>query len=408
MRKLLAFVTVLCLSANASATEWHNLGARAMGMGGTGTALAQGPIGAYWNPAGLDQANNPSGVELPFSGHAAITGSMIQGANDLSQLQKDCQAGMADCTDANIQNALNKLDAAGSGARADIGGGLFFKLKQIAVFADDIADIGANASVDRVNTQQVNVKNNTSAIVLRGISATQFGVAYGHELPFARGVMIGGALKGIIGRVGYARHQLVGSSESSSTGFLGDFSKNTKSSFQPGIDLGAIWDLSRTFTSVPFHPRLALAAHDINNPTFAEPDLAKSNGEKSRYSLQGNSRAGFAISPLGFINVTADLDITRNLTAASGVASRYGGVGVEVNVLNRPWLNIPLRAGLSRNLAESGAKTMIALGGGLHVFHFNLDLGVNWSPKKLDTQTVGSNKTIPGDFGAGLTLGVLF
>ena len=49
------------LVANISAaTEWHVLGARSMAMGGSGVALAGGPVGAYWNPAGLGQIENPS------------------------------------------------------------------------------------------------------------------------------------------------------------------------------------------------------------------------------------------------------------------------------------------------------------------------------------------------------------
>ena len=399
---------MLPLAAAASATEWHNLGARAMAMGGTGTALAQGPIGAYWNPAGLDQANNSSGVELPFTGHAAVSGDMVQGANDLAQLQKDCQAGAPNCTDANIQNALNKLNSSGTGARADLGGGAFVKIGKLAVFADDVTDIGAKPMIDMTHATAATVQNNTSAIVLRGISATEFGAAYGHELPFARGVMVGGALKGIVGRVGYAQHQLLGSGDSSSTGFLGDFSKNTKSSFQPGIDLGAIWDLIRSFAGVPMHPRLAVAAHDLNGPSFSQPEVAKNNGEPGKFKLQPNARAGFAISPLGFMNFTADLDLTSNATAASSQAARYGGVGAEFNVINSQSFNLPLRFGLSRNLAQAGAKTLISLGGGLRLFHVSLDLAVNWSPKKVTTQSIDQSKTFPAEFGAGATLGVTF
>ncbi|MDE1976284.1 MAG: hypothetical protein KGI84_03360, partial [Elusimicrobia bacterium] len=87
MKKLtIAFSFILAACAPALAVEWQSFGPRAMGMGGAGVALAQGPVASYWNPAGLGQVENPSGFELPVGAQASINGSLIQGIKDLNQL----------------------------------------------------------------------------------------------------------------------------------------------------------------------------------------------------------------------------------------------------------------------------------------------------------------------------------
>lgn len=411
MTKLSVLATILLLPLSASATEWHNYGARAMGMGGTGTALAQGPVGAYWNPGGLDQKENPWGVEVPIAGHAAITGEFIQGANDLNQINKDCQAGGAGngtCSQGNINNALAKMNRADNGVRGDFGGGVAVKVGKLAVFVNELVFAGDKPLLDQTNTTPATIQNNQSKIIERGIVLTEIGVGYGHELPFLRGVSAGANVKGMIGKVGYQQVSVT-TDKAGNFGSLGKFTQNSKTSFQPGLDLGLLWDLSRTWEAVPLRPRFGVVFRNVNDPKFSQPDAAKNNGEPSRFSLQGNSRAGFALSPLHFINLTADVDLTRNLTPVDGVASQMAGVGAEVNIFNsRGWINIPLRGGLSRNIAKSGSKTLISLGAGLHLFHVTLDLAVNWSPAKQTVQTQGSSKSVPAELGAAAQLGVLF
>src|SRR5438552_4176681 len=98
-RRLTASAAVLALASlrisHLFATPWTVLWPRAMVMGGAYTAIAEGPVGAYWNPAVLGQPENPSGVQVPIGARAEFNGSVLQGANDLNQINKDCAAGGA-------------------------------------------------------------------------------------------------------------------------------------------------------------------------------------------------------------------------------------------------------------------------------------------------------------------------
>ncbi|MEK9144112.1 MAG: hypothetical protein AAB339_00715, partial [Elusimicrobiota bacterium] len=108
--------------APAGATQWHDFGPRAMGMGGAGVAIAQGPEASYWNPAGLGQLYNTSGLAFPIGARGEFTGTVLQGANDLNQLAQDCDASRPNCTAAAVGQALTRFGNAGNGAMLDWGG----------------------------------------------------------------------------------------------------------------------------------------------------------------------------------------------------------------------------------------------------------------------------------------------
>ncbi len=408
MRKLPLLLSLL-LAAPAGATEWHAYGPRALGMGGAGVALGQGAVGAYWNPAGLGQIENPSGLQLPLGAHVELTGTVIEGANDLNQLAEDCKAVNANCTQPNIDAALAKMNQPDNGLRADIGAGAGLKIKKVVVFLNNFAYVGGLPRMDLVNTSPTAIANetNNSKIVLRGLLVSELGFGYGSELPFAPGLLAGANLKLMSGQAGYydffVLREDAGGSDS-----LRKFRDGAKRSVSPGVDVGLLWDMDRTFEGLPMRPRLGLTGRNINNPKFKNPDQARLAGEPDKFSLQGNARAGFAFSPLHFWNIAADLDLTRNLTPIGGVASRQAGVGMEVNVFNRSWINIPLRAGLSRNLAQKGSKTSLTGGFGLNLLHFNVDAAASVSPARQQIQSEGESKKIPTNVGVALQIGFMF
>src|SRR5512134_1680322 len=118
MKKTPLLLSLVLLAQSAGATEWHNLGPRSLAMGGTGVALAQGAVGAYWNPAGLAQAENTNGLQVPVGVGVNVTGPFLEGANDLNELAKVCDPdfpGSGACpadADVRMQNAVNKINAA--------------------------------------------------------------------------------------------------------------------------------------------------------------------------------------------------------------------------------------------------------------------------------------------------------
>lgn len=410
MRKTSLLLSLL-LAAPAGATEWHVYGPRALGMGGAGVAMGQGAVGAYWNPAGLGQIENPSGLQVPIGVHAELTGTVIEGANDLNHLADACDTnpGTGDCTQADIDRALAKMNQPDNGLRADVGAGAGLKIKKVVVFLNNFAYVGGVPRMDLVKTSpaQIAAEQNDSKIVLRGLLVHELGVGYGQELPFAPGLLAGANLKLMSAQAGY--HDFFVLREDAGSGdSMRRFRDGAKRSVQPGIDAGLLWDMNRTWEGAPMRPRLGLTGRNLNNPKFKNPDQARLAGEPDKFALQPNVRAGLAFSPLHFWNIAADLDLTRNATPIDGVRSRQAGVGMEVNVFNRSWINIPLRAGLSRNLAQKGAKTSLTGGFGVNLLHFNVDVAGSVSPARQQIQSEGESKKIPTNVGASLQIGFMF
>lgn len=378
-------------------------------MGGAGVGLAQGAVGAYWNPAGIPQAENTSGLQIPVGVNATISGPLVQGVNDFNQLTKDCKAGdTVNCTQPNIDAALSKIGAPNSGLRANVGAGLNLKIKHIVVFVNDFTYLGGVARPDAINisTTAVGSGTNNSKVILRGLSVVEIGVGYGRELSFAPGVMVGGNLKALVGVAGYAQNAIFNNDDSTFGKF--DKNNNTKQSIQPGVDLGILWDINRTWEGAPMRPRLGITAHNINGPRFKQPDAATLAGEPDKFPLNGNVRAGLALSPFHFWNIVADADLTKNLTPLGGVASRNIALGTEINVFNRTWINIPLRAGLWRNTADKGSKTGLSLGAGLNFLHLTLDAAGTFTPSNQVIQSQGKNEKIPSSVGVAVQLGLQF
>lgn len=406
MKTSLALLCAAALAAPASAVDWNNLGARSVGMGGTGVAVPQGPADNYWNPANLGAVDSKTGFHLPVTAHFGITGSVMEGANDLDELSKRSQANI---TQPEIDAALAKLGASGNGVRADIGAGLNLKIKRLSFFLNNFTYMGALPVVDRVKTTpaEIAANDNDSRLVVRGASVSEFGVGYGQELPFAEGVLLGANLKVLSAKVGYAQAFVLRDADE-----FGDLITKLKSGARTsatfGVDLGALWDMERTFGSMPLRPRLGLTGRNLNNPKFKQPGAATAAGRGDNFTMNPQLRFGASIQPLSWWTVATDLDMTRNLTLIDGVASRQWGLGSEFNLINREAFNVPLRVGLLRNLADGRSGTMLTFGAGLNLAHFHVDGSLALSPKRVQTQSVGKSEEFPREAMVGLSIGLLF
>ena len=414
MKKTLAFCAViLAAAASASAEEWNTMGPRAMGMGGAGVALAQGPLASYWNPAALGRlTENAYGFALPVSVHAALTGTVLEGVKDFQNVENACKAGdLTACTQAKLTSALGELNQPGTGLRVDASAGGDFKIGKIAFFANGFLDAGAVPRMDLVNTSTTPgsaqfITNNQSALIVKGANIMEFGAGYGHELPFAPGVFLGGDVKLMKARVGYAKYLIAQNSSSGEPTILNTLKSGEAESGNVGIDAGMLWDINKSFENASWQPRIGVVGRNLNNPKFSQPAAAAADGVGGRYAVNPQARLGLAISPLHWWNIAADLDLTRNLTPIDGLASRQLGLGTEVNLFNRSWINIPLRFGLARNV--EAASNMLTFGTGLNFLHLMIDVSGELSPKTVQTQSQGGNSKIPQELGASVSLSLLF
>jgi hypothetical protein len=222
-------------------------------------------------------------------------------------------------------------------------------------------------------------------------------------------------VKGIIARVGFSQFIPFQSNAGVSDSFKNlSYSGNE---FQPGVDLGLQWDVRKAFPDVWWRPRLGIVGRNINNPKFSQPSEAQNyqaaNGISnpvhyaSKYSLQGQSRAGLAISPLSMWHISADIDVTNNLTPVHGYKSRYYGLGTEFDIFNSSWLNIPLRAGFTKNIAANDSFTWTG-GFGFNFFHVIFDLAGMVSHQTTTIQDQGDNKKVPNNVGFSAQFALLF
>lgn len=411
MKKLLTAALAATLVSPAGAVPWHTFGPRAMGMGGAHVAMAQGPTAAYWNPAGLGQLYNSSGIEFPIGIRAEFTGTVLEAANDIEELRKACQAGnVAVCTQPRVSDALNRLNNGGNGALVDIGGGLNLKIKRFTVFVNNLSYAGATPRADLNvagcavpgSAACLSAADNNSRINLRGINATEIGVGYGREV-METGLNLGLNLKGIVGKAGFQSIRVADEDVK-----VDDFSKSARSSFQPAVDLGLLWDMRETFPSLPARPRLGVVGRNVNSPSFKNPDVAVLAGERSEFPLHGQGRAGLALSPFKFWHLAMDVDLTSNLTPVDGYKSRYMSAGTEVNIFNRPWLNIPLRVGLQKNLADTASGLSYTGGFGFNFVRVHVDVAGMVSSRSTSIQSEGKTDKVPNNFGAAARLGILF
>lgn len=396
---------MLC-AAPVYALEWHALGARAVGMGGAGVASTKGPLAAYWNPAALGRPSQ-NGLAIPLGVHAAITGSVIEGANNLQKLNDTCASG-GTCSQADITNALDKFDEPGSGLRVDGGFGADLKIGRIAFFLNGFTHIGAVPQMDP-NSTPANIQSgtNNSKLIVKGANIAELGAAYGRELPFAPGLYLGGALKLLNAQVGYADYFVL-RNDNSQGDIIDKLKDGAAKSSSFGVDAGALWDLDRSFGGLPLKPRLGIVARNLNNPKFDYPAAARAAGLRGHFTVNPQVRMGASITPLSWWNLAADVDLTRNLTPVDNAASRQVGLGSEFNVFNRSWLNIPLRVGLMRNTAETSAGNALTLGAGLNFLHVTLEASAAVSGKRVTTESQGEQKKMPREVALGFQLSFLF
>jgi len=207
--------------------------------------------------------------------------------------------------------------------------------------------------------------DNETNIRFNGIMLFEAPVTYARELPWLKNLYVGGNIKFMYGIVGFAEFEVF-SEEDLTESLYKDYRDYSKTSTTIGVDIGVLYDLRESWGA-----RFGMVVRNLTYPSFSQPKEAKEAG-LDKYVIEPQVRIGVAYWPLNFITLSADLDVTNNKTVLPGYDSRMLSLGAEVNLLNRPWLNLALRGGFMDNLAESYGS-MFTAGLGLNLFHFQLD-----------------------------------
>jgi hypothetical protein len=339
MKKITAFAlaaSVALAASPASAAGWTELGAQPFAMGGAGVADVSGPLAVYWNPAALGRpTTNSYGLAVPVDVEVNVKGPIIQGAKDFSQ----CASNPSNCTQQQVNQAISDLNHPGEGLRLNGGAGGDLKIGKFTVFFNNFFNGGAQPNTDTVHTvigggSSNGIQYNTSSLEIRGANITELGLGYGHELPWLPGLYLGGDVKVMRADVGFENYTIISNNGFSPSDIAKNFKSNTADSGNIGVDVGALWDLDKSFDGVAWSPRLGITGRNLNNPKFDESAYANQYG-LSRYALNPQARAGLSFSPAHWWHFAADADVTKNITDLDDAPSQNIGAGTEVDVFNR-------------------------------------------------------------------------
>ena len=237
-------------------------------------------------------------------------------------------------------------------------------------------------------------KNTTSAMT-RAMAYYEVPLSYGHPFDFgSKGKLgIGATAKVISGTVYQNQVLLVnrpGGDNISSGDLVDDITKNSKSSVNFGIDLGALYKYDKWLS-------IGLVAKNLNSPKFDAPEydaqVANSPGVTTKVTgedvkLKPQVRAGIAVDPYSWLTLAADLDLTENDTVAPGtvvgssVKSQNLGGGVEFH----PYSWFKLRGGAYKNLAASDVGLVLTTG--FTLYFLDVDGAFTTDTFKIDGNSV--------------------
>ncbi len=262
----------------------------------------------------------------------------------------------------------------------------------IAQYSDSAAPVLAGALTGGSYT------NNTSNLTLEAASFVEVAAGYAWNMDkYLSGLSLGANLKMVNGRIATSTFEFMSNSETGDA--FDDMLENAKSSWEPAADLGLLWNVNAKYPGVPFRPRIGIVGRNLNSPKFNRPDTVGGD-----YTLDRQARLGLAFNPLNFWTLAADVDLTENDTAVDGFKSRQLALGTEINIINRKAFNIPLRAGIMKNLSESDSELAYTLGAGLNLLFIHLDVSGVISSEK----TTLDDSDIPTKVGAAVSFGLLF
>jgi len=239
------------------------------------------------------------------------------------------------------------------------------------------------------------IETNKSAVVVTGIALAEIPIGYGHKFDLGSygKAGFGAAFKIMQGTVFYAQKQLV--SIDGSSDIFKDVRDNKADSTTFGVDLGAQWRYEELQFTGPIN--VGLVVKNVNSPKF---DIDKARAAtSSKLKVEPQARVGVAIDPLSWLSLAADMDLTKNKTVLPGLDSQNLGGGLEAHF---SW--IAVRAGVYKNIADSGSKPVLT--GGLSLGPQWLRLDVNGAVSTEKAQY--DNSSYPREAKVELGLSTIF
>jgi hypothetical protein len=320
-------------------------------MGGAGVAVTTDSLGTYWNPAGLAMSETVD-VRIQASGQGIDRLGIRETLEDIDDINDN---DISAANQARLQSLLNDLNGASLSALAAIG--LYFKGNWGEhAFGMNISDVGTGGSFSStpltavVSGSQLNI---AGELQVNFLEARQIALSYAYA--FLEKKISFGVTGKVIQGVAYSRGVDVDDAKDSFN--ISDELKNSKNSYEFGIDIGAL-----------IHPvswfKLGIVGKDLNKPSFKAPG-------GGTFKLRPQVRGGVAFIPFSATTLTFDADLTKNKTLLPGLRSRVLSLGVEQGLFEVVFL----RAGVLKNVEDAQSRFTPTAGLGIRILAFQFDVG---------------------------------
>ncbi|WP_447970442.1 conjugal transfer protein TraF [Nitrospira sp. M1] len=367
---LLASAVSLIVPSIGSAVEFVVVGPRAVGMGGAGVAVTTDSLATYWNPAGLAQSEGFD-IRVQASGQGIDRGGILDTLDDIDNIND------SDISAANqnrLQGLLDNLN--GSSLSALAAAGLYIKGSWgDHVLGLNVSNVGTGGSFAPTPTTAVvagGVLDINGQLQVNFLEARQVALSYAYAL-WEKKVSLGVTAKVIQG-VAYNRGIDVDNAEDDFD--LSDELKNSKTSYEFGIDVGAL------IRPLPWL-QLGVVGKDLNTPSFNAPG-------GGTFKLRPQVRGGLALQPFSATTITFDADITKNKTLLPDIRSRVLSLGAEQGLFEVVFL----RAGVLKDVEDAKSQFTPTAGVGLRLWALQFDAGAGYD---------FNERGVLGSFSLGLT-----
>ncbi len=344
----LALLCTLISPTMSSAVEFVIVGPRAVGMGGAGVAVTTDSLATYWNPAGLALTQTID-VRAQVSAQGFDRLGIIDTLEDIDDIN---DADTSAANQARLQNLLNDLNGSSLSALAALG--LYFKGNwgehALGINISDVETGGAFTNTPLTAVVAGGELDVVGELQVNFLEARQIALSYAYAI-WEKKISFGITGK-IIQGVAYRRGIDVEKDFD-----LADELKNSKKSYEFGLDIGAM-----------VHPvswlQLGIVGKDLNKPSFKTPGGGK-------FTLRPQVRGGVAVIPFSATTISFDADLTKNKTLVPGLRSRVFSLGIEQGIFDVVFL----RAGALKNVEDAKSRVTPTAGLGIRLWAFQFDVG---------------------------------
>lgn len=364
MRRTLLVCTLALFASDLRAQSFTHFGARAMGMGGAGVAVADDLTAVYWNPAAL-ALGSPREIAIVVGGQGADERDSIGKVRGLVDLNLAAHGRII--TPEDISKALDYLEGLtqpGSGVNGELDISGMFRYKSVAV---SVLALGTGSAVPIIDldilsfdpTSGEPLPTDLPALDFTGVVTKQFVMSYCREV-VRDSLWVGGNMKYIRADTYYASRLIVDPANSrfrlrdivdEATG------PNQRSDSAYGVDAGVLALLVANL-------RMGIVGRDINSPEFTNVGPWKAE-------LNPQYRMGIAYQVVPALLVAADYDLSKNNERVLHLSEREFALGGEGRLFNRI---LAIRGGLSKNVEDDTSKWRYSFGLGVNTRSFSLDV----------------------------------